>query len=161
MNSLEQHGQLIKQRAPQSGSATSTLRMSGNGRWLGGAAFAPHGNKENLAEDPTNKESEILRHFTLLPPDDAAVRDYLTQHRHTRVLLLEATKYLKKWFGETALFRLSARVDESGTRTLYVSVLWTGAIQEVRNAMESFDQDWLEHQHSHALIAPVFTYELV
>ncbi len=111
-------------------------------------------------EDQTNKESEILKYFILLPPDDA-VRNYLSQHPNTRMVLLAATKSLKKWFGETGLFRLSARVDESGIRTLYVSVLWSGKIQEVRDAMESFDQDWLEHQHSHSLIAPVFTYELV
>ena len=102
---------------------------------------------------------ELRKHYVL--PSDSSVRAFLAQHRGISAILLDAIPQLKKCFGTSAVFRLSAPVDEAGTRSLYAVVIWPGKIRDVRNALDRFDEDWwLTHSHS-ASSYFVFTYELV
>ena len=102
---------------------------------------------------------ELRKHYVL--PSDSSVSTFLSQHRGLSAILLDAIPQLKKYFGSSAIFRLSAPVDEAGMRSLYAVVIWPGKVREVRNALDRFDEDWwLTHSHL-ASGYLVFTYELV
>lgn len=63
-----------------------------------------------------------------------------------RALILQARKPLITAFGETAIKRLSIVEDDEGEETLFCLVGFSGALDEARRALRSFDEQWwLDH----------------
>jgi hypothetical protein len=92
---------------------------------------------------------------------DSSVADFFTSHRTIPAILLQSLPHLREHFGSDAIFRLRAPLDDSGTQTLYSVVMWTGSVQEVRNALERFDDGWWIPNSRQALGYLTFTYELI
>jgi hypothetical protein len=102
--------------------------------------------------------SEVRKHY--VRAGDASVRDFLAEHRAIPQLLLEAAPHLKSYFGN-AVFNLRAPIDEAGSRTLYAIAMWPGKLQDVRDALARFDNDWWMARAGQAAGYLTFTYELV
>jgi hypothetical protein len=101
---------------------------------------------------------QIRKHFVM--PADSSVTTFLTEHRSIPQTLLEAAGHLKECFGIDIIFKLRTTVDEAGSRTLHVAVIWPGAVGAVRTALSTFDDWWLAQARPGAGYL-TFTYELV
>jgi hypothetical protein len=102
---------------------------------------------------------DVRKHYVLSA--DAAVKDFLAEHRAIPQILLEAAPQLKRYFGSNAVLNLRAPIDEAGSRTLYAAVMWPGELRDVREALERFDKDWWMARAGQAAGYLTFTYELV
>ena len=102
---------------------------------------------------------ELHKHY--VHSSDSSVSTFLSQHPGISAILLDAIPHLKKHFGASAIFSLSAPVDEAGMRSLCAVVIWPGNIRDVRNALDRFDKDWWLSQSRMAYGHLVFTYELI
>jgi len=102
---------------------------------------------------------DLRKHFQM--PPDSSVITFLNEHRNIPQLLMESTEHLKDCFGPSTIFTLRAQLDESGSRTLYAAVFWSGKLQDVRNALDKFDNDWWLSHAGQAGGYLTFTYELV
>lgn len=102
---------------------------------------------------------ELRRQYVF--PADRSVEKFLHEHRTIPQLLILAAPQLKRHFGADTVFTLMAPIDESGTRTLYGVVMWPGPAQDVRNALERFDDGWWIGNSRQASGNLYFTYELV
>jgi hypothetical protein len=103
--------------------------------------------------------NELRKSFVM--PGDPSVVTFLREHRTVPQILLEAANQLKACFGTEAVFHLRAPIDESGSRTLYAVAMWPGKLQDVRNALAKFDNDWWMARAGQAAGYLTFTYELV
>jgi hypothetical protein len=66
-------------------------------------------------------------------------------------LLVQAREPLTTIFGEAAVKRLSLIEDNEGCSTLFCLIAVSGALDEARRALRSFDQRWwLDHSHEAA-----------
>jgi hypothetical protein len=101
---------------------------------------------------------ETRRHFVM--PADSSVTTFLTDHRSIPQTLVDAASHLKECFGSDTVFRLGTAVDEAGSRTLHISVIWAGSVADVRTALAKFDEWWLAQVRPGAGYL-TFTYELV
>jgi len=127
---------------------------------LGQAHFADL--ERQMAEFQANSEAllaEIRKHFML--PRDASVLAFLTEHKNLPEILAAAVPQLKECFGATAIFSLSASIDEFGSQTLYASVIWPGELCEVRAALQRFDDNWWLSRARQGGGYLSFSYELV
>jgi hypothetical protein len=121
--------------------------------------------EENLEKqilDFTKQEAllkEVRQHYVL--PADSSVLYFLTAHRNIPQILLGAVSHLKACFGLNAVFNLRAPIDDSGIRTLYAVAMWPGKLNDVRTALEKFDDQWWIANSPQAAGYLVFTYELV
>ena len=102
---------------------------------------------------------EVRQHFVL--PADSSVLYFLRAHRNIPQILLGAVSHLKACFGVNAVFNLRAPIDESGIRTLYAVSMWPGKFNDVRTALENFDDQWWIANSPQAAGYLIFTYELV
>lgn len=93
--------------------------------------------------------------------DDQSIRTFLRSHRTAPQLLFQALPYLRRNFGVETLLRLYSTADEYGAQTLYASVVWPGNIQDVRAALDRFDEQWWIANSHQASGDVTFTYELV
>jgi hypothetical protein len=96
-----------------------------------------------------------------LMPADSSVTDFLNEHRSILQLLTEARMHLKDCFGSSTIFTLRAELDESGSRTLYATAIWSGKLQDAREALDRFDSRWWMSHAGQAGGSLTFTYELV
>jgi hypothetical protein len=103
--------------------------------------------------------NEVRKSYVL--PADASVANFLTEHRAIPEILLAASQPLRACFGAETVFNLRAPIDESGSRTLYVVAMWPGKLQDVRNALAKFDDDWWMPRARQVAGCLTFTYELV
>ena len=103
---------------------------------------------------------EKVRESYILDPEPL-VRDLLNEHRAVPHILLEAAHYLKASFGDNAVLVLRTSIPETGPRTLYAVVMWTGSISHVRQALDDFDNQWWLSRAALANGHLFFTYELV
>jgi hypothetical protein len=103
--------------------------------------------------------SALRRRFVF--PADSSVTDFFSRHRTVPAILLQAEPYLRKHFGNEAVFNLRAPIDDSGSQTLYSVVMWPGPVRAVRQALERFDDEWWIPNSRQALGYLTFTYELV
>jgi hypothetical protein len=102
---------------------------------------------------------ELKKYYVF--PADGTVAKFLHQHRVIPQLLLLAARQTSEYFGENAIVSLQAPIDESGTRTLYATILWPGKIEDVRSRLEHFDNEWWIAKSREAAGNLYFTYELV
>jgi hypothetical protein len=102
---------------------------------------------------------ELKKQF-VFPADDSVVQ-FLRDHRIIPQLLILAAPQLRQHFGADSVFALRAPIDESGTRTLYGVVKWSGDARDVRTALEQFDEAWWMANSRQASGNLYFTYELV
>jgi hypothetical protein len=102
---------------------------------------------------------DLRKHFQI--PTDSSVTNFLNDHSSILQLLMEAKKHLEDCFGSSTVFALRAELDESGSRTLYASAIWSGKLQDARNALDKFDNDWWMSHARQAGGYLTFTYELV
>jgi hypothetical protein len=107
-----------------------------------------------------NARVQDLRRFFQMPTD-SSVTAFLDQHRSLPQLLMEATAHLMNCFGSSTIFALHAEIDESGSRTLYATAVWSGRLQDVRRALDRFDKDWWMSHAGQGGGYLTFTYELV
>ena len=63
--------------------------------------------------------------------------------------------------GGNAVFNLRAPIDEAGSQTLYAVAMWPGKLQDVRDALAKFDDEWWMARARQAAGYLTFTYELV
>lgn len=110
-----------------------------------------------VAEQETVLE-KVRRLFVM--PTDSSVATFLTEHRTVAPTLLESAGHLKDCFGADTIFSLRTTVDEAGSRTLSVTVIWPGSVQGARTALAEFDDWWLALPRPGAGYVN-FTYELV
>lgn len=104
----------------------------------------------------------ILRHIRelfVISPD--LPTELLFAHRAIPRLLLEGATHLRACFGSGTVFTLRAPIDDSGSRTLYVVVMWPGSVREVRMALDRFDETWWIANSDQSSGYLTFTYELV
>lgn len=102
---------------------------------------------------------DVGKYYTV--PADASVRDFLSEHQTIAPLLIEAAPRLKSRFGDNAVFELRVPIDEAGSRTLYAVAMWPGKVQDARDALSGFDDDWWMARAGQAAGYIAFTYELV
>jgi hypothetical protein len=102
---------------------------------------------------------ELRKDFQM--PADSSVTEFLNEHRGIVQLLMEARMHLRDCFGSSTVFTLRAELDESGSRTLYVTAIWSGKLQDVRRALDQFDNGWWLSHAGQAGGYLTFTYELV
>jgi hypothetical protein len=76
-------------------------------------------------------------------------------------LLIEAIPHLRQHFGNGTVFSLRATVDEYGGQALYAVAMWPGNVQDARNSLEHFDEQWWIANSRQAAGDLTFTYELV
>ena len=57
-------------------------------------------------------------------------------------MLLQAIKPLNTHFGERSIKMLSILSDDEGSETLFCLVATTGGLQQNRQALRAFDEDW-------------------
>ena len=103
--------------------------------------------------------NDVRKHYVFSA--DAAVKNFLAEHRAIPQILLEAAPHLKMYFGCNAVFNLRAPIDEAGSRTLYAAVMWPGELRDVREALTKFDNNWWMARAGQAAGYLTFTYELV
>ena len=102
---------------------------------------------------------DLRKHFQM--PADSSVTEFLNEHRSILQLLMEAPEHLKDCFGPSTVFNLRAELDESGSRTLYATAMWSGKLQDVRGALDKFDSRWWMSHAGQVGGYLTFTYELV
>ena len=103
--------------------------------------------------------NDLQRSFVL--PTDSSVSRFLSEHRTISQILLESVAHLKTCFSVDSLFHLRAPIDESGSQTLYAVIKWPGTLEDVRRALDRFDDTWwLAHSRQSSGYL-CFTYELV
>ena len=158
-------------------------RQTSGNRWLVPATIMPHhadqrppflpkskqgldllaNDKKQMAEFAAEYEATLneVRRYFVLPADPAQVLTFLSGHRTIPQILLQAATPLRACFGADAVFSLRAPIDESGSQSLYAVVMWPGNLQDVRQALETFDDTWWLAQSRQASGYITFTYELV
>jgi hypothetical protein len=102
---------------------------------------------------------ELEKDFQM--PADSSVANFLNEHRSIIQLLMEAPMHLKDCFSSSTVFTLRAELDESGSRTLYATAIWSGKLQDVRWALDKLDNEWWLSRAGQAGGYLTFTYELV
>ena len=119
------------------------------------------GLERQMAESAAGHETllnDVRKHYVL--PTDSSVTNFLADHRAIPQILIGAAPHLKACFGTNVVFNLRAPLDESGTRTLYATVMWPGRGQDVRYALAKFDQEWWMERAGQMAGYLTFTYEL-
>jgi hypothetical protein len=101
-----------------------------------------------------------IRRLYVLPAGDS-VELFLSHYRAVTGLLLQAIPKLREFFGSDTLFSLRVPIDDSGTQTLYAVAMWPGRIQDVKTALDRFDDSWWIPNSRQASGYLTFTYELV
>jgi len=114
---------------------------------------------EEFAVEHAAMLDDLRRHYIL--PADSSVTDFLTEHRSIPQILLGAVPHLLACFGTETIFNLRAPIDDSGSQTLYATAVWPGKSQDVRHALDRFDQEWWMERAGQAAGYLTFTYELV
>jgi hypothetical protein len=103
--------------------------------------------------------AELQRSYVFL--NDHSVKRFFRTHRTAPQLLIEAVPHLRQYFGNGTVLNLRTTVDEYGAETLYAVAMWPGAVGDVRNALEHFDEQWWIANSRRASGDVTFTYELV
>jgi hypothetical protein len=103
--------------------------------------------------------SQLQKSYVL--SNDRSVKAFLKSHRTIPHLLIQALPHLKQYFGASTVFTLRAIADEDGPQTLYAVVMWPGHVNDVRNALQNFDERWWIASSRQASGNLTFTYELV
>jgi hypothetical protein len=103
--------------------------------------------------------AELQRNYVFL--NNQSVREFFRTHRTAPQLLIDALVHLRQHFGDGTVLNLRTTVEEYGAETLYVVAMWPGAVQDVRNALDHFDEQWWIANSRQAYGDIAFTYELV
>jgi hypothetical protein len=64
------------------------------------------------------------------------------QKNHLRGLLLEAVRPLNTFFGTDAIKALTLVTDDEGSESLFCLLVTPGEMEDARNRLRSFDEDW-------------------
>jgi hypothetical protein len=113
--------------------------------------------EEKMPEKPIKTQPEIPNSMLKEELDEVYVFEdrfrvaaFIDQNRLSG-LLLQAREPLTTIFGEAAVKRLSLIEDDEGCSTLLCLIAVSGALDEARRDLRSFDQRWwLAHSHEAA-----------
>lgn len=95
-------------------------------------------------QDRTTQEIEELKASYVFA--DAAVDQFLTEHRALPGILREAVEPLRNSFGGDSVFRLEVAIDEDDSKMLYGIVLWRDGVRTAAQALDKFAESWwLDH----------------
>jgi hypothetical protein len=99
------------------------------------------------------RESYVFDH-------EPSIRDLFSEHRAIPQILLEAAHHLNAAFGNDRVFVLRTSIPDAGPRTMYAVVMWPGSVSDVRQALDTFDNQWWLSRAHRASGHLTFTYEL-
>jgi len=93
--------------------------------------------------------------------DAPKVRAFLGDHPSVSDFLLEVLPFLRESFGNGVILQLQIPSDEDLPVTIYAVALWDGTLDDVRVALNRFDESWWTANGHKASGRVVVDYQLV